>query len=595
MKKLLTLLVIAVCFSACKKDKESTSSETKVTNNINFDQVLSDYYETGLKLNPLSATAAGDHRFNDQLPNFLSDSYKKTMISYYENVKKKINSFDDAELSKSQQLSKQILNWECDISLGGFEYDEDLTPINQMWSLQLEIGQLASGAGSQPFETVEDYSNWLQRLNGYLEWINSAEDKMKEGIDRSYVLPKSLIIKVLPQLKALTTTNMDEHLFYGPVKNFPEGFSEKDKTKITEAFQTKIKNEIVPAYQKLYDFMSTTYLENGRETSGVSDLPNGEEYYNYQIKKYTTTSMTADEIHELGLKEVERILSEMEAVKKQVGFEGSITSFFDFVRNNKELMPFEDPRDVIHNFNEIHNTMKPQINKLFDLKPETAFEVRQTEAFREASASAEYNPGSIDGSRPGIFYVPIPDATKYNVFSDEALFLHEAIPGHHFQISLQQENKNLPDFRKTLWYSAYGEGWALYSESLGKELGLYKDPYQYFGMLSAEMHRAIRLVVDTGIHTKGWSREEAIKYSVKNEAESLASITSEIERYMAMPGQALSYKIGQLKLLELRAKAEKELGNKFDIAKFHNQVLESGCMPLALLETKIDNWIASFN
>jgi uncharacterized protein (DUF885 family) len=593
MKKIVILLVIAVCFSACKKDKETTPTETVVSNNINFDKVLEDYYETGLKLNPLNATASGDHRFNDQLPNFLSDSYKETMINYYENIKNKMNSFDDAELSKSQQLSKQILNWECDINLEGFKYNEDLTPINQMWSLQLEIGQLASGAGSQPFQTVEDYSNWLQRLNGYLEWMNSAETKMREGIDRGYVLPKSLIVKVLPQLKALTTTNMNEHLFYGPVTNFPEKFSEKDKTVITEAYESKIKNEIVPAYQKLYDFMSTTYLENGRETSGVSDLPNGEEYYNYQIKKYTTTSMTADEIHKLGLKEVDRILSEMEAVKKQVGFEGNIISFFDFVRNNKELMPFEEPMDVIHNFNEIHNTMKPQIDKIFDLKPKTAFEVRQTEAFREASASAEYNPGSIDGSRPGIFYVPIPDATKYNVFSDEALFLHEAIPGHHFQISLQQENKSLPDFRKTLWYSSYGEGWALYCESLGKELGLYTDPYQYFGMLSMEMHRAIRLVVDTGIHTKGWSREEAIKYSVKNEAESLASITSEIERYMAMPGQALSYKIGQLKLLELRAKAEKELGDKFDIAKFHNQVLESGCMPLALLETKIDNWIAS--
>jgi len=285
----------------------------------------------------------------------------------------------------------------------------------------------------------------------------------------------------------------------------------------------------------------------------------------------------------------------MEAVKEQVGFEGDIIAFFDFVRTNKELMPFKKPMSVIYNFNEIHNTMKPQIEKLFDLKPKTAFEVRRTEAFRETSASAEYNPGALDGSRPGIFYTPIPDATKYNVFSDEALFLHEAIPGHHYQISLQQENKDLPDFRKTLWYSSYGEGWALYCESLGKELGLYTDPYQYFGMLSMEMHRAIRLVVDTGIHTKGWSRERAIKYSLKNEAESEAGIISEIERYMANPGQALSYKIGQLKILELRAKAEKELGSKFNIAQFHNQVLESGCIPLALLETKIDNWIASVN
>ncbi|WP_425076032.1 DUF885 domain-containing protein [Psychroserpens sp. S379A] len=594
MKKLIVLIVITFSFLACVDDKKTTETEiTTVATNTEFETVLKAYHEDGLKLNPLNATAAGDHQYNDILPNFLSDDYTNQTKEYYKNYKTKINSFDNNELTKSQQLSKQILNWECDINLEGFKYNEDYTPINQMWTLQLSIGQLASGASSQPFKTVEDYSNWLKRLDGYLQWMNSAEEKMKKGIDAGHVLPKSLIEKVLPQLEALTTTNMDEHLFYNPVKNLPDSFSKEDKTKVTEAYILKIKKSIVPAYKKLHDFMSTTYLKAGRTTSGVSDIPNGKDYYQHQIKKYTTTNMTADEIHELGLKEVARILSEMETVKNQVGYEGDIISFFDFVRINKELMPFKSAESVIDNFNKIHERMKPQIEKLFDLKPKTPFEVRRTEAFREASASAEYNPGALDGSRPGIFYTPIPDATKYNVFADEALFLHEAIPGHHYQISLQQENKDLPDFRKTLWYSSYGEGWALYCESLGKELGLYTDPYQYFGMLSMEMHRAIRLVVDTGIHTKGWSREQAIKYSLQNEAESEASITSEIERYMANPGQALSYKIGQLKILELRAKAEKELGDKFNVAKFHNQVLESGCMPLALLETKIDNWIAS--
>jgi uncharacterized protein (DUF885 family) len=285
----------------------------------------------------------------------------------------------------------------------------------------------------------------------------------------------------------------------------------------------------------------------------------------------------------------------MEKVKSQVGFEGDLKSFFDYVRNNKELMPFTDPQQVIDNFNAIHEKMKPQLSQLFDLTPKTAFVVKRTEEFREASASAEYSSGSLDGTRPGVFYVPIPDVSAYNTYSDEDLFLHEAIPGHHYQISLQQENTKLHSFRKTLWYSAYGEGWALYAESLGAELGLYDDPYQYFGMLGAEMHRAIRLVVDAGMHTKGWTREEAIQYSLENEAESEASIISEIERYMAGPGQALSYKIGQLKIRQLRAKAEKELGDKFDIKVFHNKVLESGCIPLKLLENKIDQWIAEAN
>lgn len=302
--------------------------------------------------------------------------------------------------------------------------------------------------------------------------------------------------------------------------------------------------------------------------------------------------MTADEIHQIGLKEVARIMGEMEKVKTQVGYKGDIISFFDFVREKKELMPFTEPQQVIDNFNAIHEKMKPNLEKLFDLKPKTPFEVKRTEAFREASASAEYNQGSVDGTRPGVFYVPIPDVKKYNMYADEDLFLHEAIPGHHYQISLQQENTALPSFRKTIWFNAYGEGWALYTESLGKELGLYTDPYQYFGMLSAEMHRAIRLVVDTGMHTKGWTREQAIAYSLAHEAESTESITAEIERYMAIPGQAVSYKIGQMKIRELRTKAEKELGAKFKIGEFHNEVLEAGCLPLKVLEAKIDAWIA---
>ena len=594
MKKLAILFIMVVAITSCKNNaanKEKTNAEP-VEAQAAFDSILQNYYEEGLQLNPLSATSAGDNRYNDQMPNFLSDDYKSQLKAYYSIYKKKVNEFDDIELTDNQQMSKAILNWECDINLEGLQFENDLTPINQMWTLQLNIGQLASGASSQPFETVEDYDNWLLRLDGYLDWLASAEDKMEQGITQKFVLPKSLIVKVLPQLQAMMTTNLDEHLFYSPIRNFPESFSETEKMRLKEAYETKITDEIIPAYTKLHSFMSKTYLDAGRDSSGFADLPNGAAYYEHQIKRYTTTNMTADEIHQLGLNEVARIRTEMENIKTQVGYEGTLFSFFDAVRDNPKLMPFKTPEDIIEHFNNIHETMKPQINMLFDIKPKTAFEVRQTEAFRAASASAEYNPGSLDGTRPGIFYVPILDASKYNVFSDESLFLHEAIPGHHYQISLQQENAELPDFRKTLWYSAYGEGWALYSESLGKELGLYTDPYQYFGTLSAEMHRAIRLVVDTGLHAKGWTREEAIKYSKENEAVSLEGITSEIERYMANGGQALSYKIGQLKIRELRAKAEAELGDNFKIGQFHNQVLIYGCVPLTILEKNINTWIA---
>jgi uncharacterized protein (DUF885 family) len=455
------------------------------------------------------------------------------------------------------------------------------------------MGQFASGSSAQPFKTVKNYQNWLQRLDKYNTWLQTAEERMKQGIKEGYVLPISLIKKIIPQFGALTTTKLSNHLFYTPIKNFPVDISSEEKKKLTTSYMKMLNDKLIPTFKSIHNFLQSDYISAGRKDSGIEGVPQGNTYYNHSIKKYTTTNMTVDEIHELGLKEVARILSEMEKVKNQVGFKGGIKEFFNNVRENKKLMPYATPKQIIDNFNAIHEKMKPQLEKLFRNKPKTPFVVKQTEKFREASASAEYNQGALDGTRPGVFYTPIPDATTYNVFSDEALFLHEAIPGHHYQISLTQENENLPDFRKTLWYSAYGEGWALYTENLGKELGLYTDPYQYFGMLSMEMHRAIRLVVDTGLHAKGWSREKAIQYSLANEAESEAGIISEIERYMANPGQALSYKIGQLKIRALRSKAEQALGAKFDIREFHNQVLETGCIPLALLEAKIDKWIVA--
>jgi uncharacterized protein (DUF885 family) len=586
MKKILLFsLLLTLTFTSCEKGEKKTTTEA-------FNELLSNYNEESYKLFPLNATFAGDNRYNDQLPNDLTDEFKDNLKSFYSDTKNSLSEFNDVDLSDSEKMSKAVLTWDCDINLERLNFREDLTPINQMWTMNLMFGQLASGSGAQPFKTVEDYNNWLKRVDSYLDWMNSTEERMKEGIELGHVLPKSLIKKVIPQLSSLTGAT-EEHLFYQPIKKLPEEFSDDEKKELTASYTDMVQNKIVPAYKKLHAFMSTDYLNAGRMSSGIDDTPNGEAYYKHQIKTYTTTNMTADEIHQLGLKEVARILSEMGKVKEQVGFNGDIKSFFNDLRGNKILMPYTEPQQIIDNFNAIHETMKPQIEKLFDVKPKTSFEVRRTEAFREASASAEYNPGSLDGTRPGIFYAPIPDATKYNVLADEALFLHEAIPGHHYQISLTQESNILPEFRKTLWYSAYGEGWALYTESLGKELGLYTDPYQYFGMLGMEMHRAIRLVVDTGIHSKGWSREKAIQYSLDNEAESEDSITREIERYMANPGQALSYKIGQLKIRELRARAEKVLGEKFDIKEFHNQVLETGCIPLQLLENKIDKWVSN--
>jgi len=570
MKKVLYLIAISSLLIACQQEPKTEKATTPTaTVNKGFNDLLEQYYEDGLQLNPLNATFAGDNRYNDQFPNVLSDQYKARMTNYYKNNLRRLSTIKNEELNAEEQLSKAVLEWDARVNLEGMQFRKDLLPIDQMWSLNLMIGQLASGASAQPFKTVADYNNWLSRLDGYVQWMDSAEAKMREGMKSGYVLPKSLAKKVIPQFEVLAKDEVESHLFYGPVKNFPDSFSKTQQDQLANKYAQVLREKVIPAYQSLSTFLKKEYLAAGRESSGIEGIPNGKAYYQHQIKQYTTTNMKAEEIHQLGLQEVARISTEMEKIKEQVGFEGDLKSFFDHVRTSKELMPFTEPQQVIDNFYTIYDRMKPQLEKLFDLKPKAAFEVRRTEAFREKSASAEYNPGSLDGTRPGIFYAPIPEVTKYNTYSDESLFLHEAIPGHHYQISLTQESKTLPQFRKTLWNSAYGEGWALYTESLGKELGLYTDPYQHFGMLGAEMHRAVRLVVDTE-----------------------ASIISEIERYMANPGQALSYKIGQLKIRELRNKAEKTLGDRFDIRHFHNQILETGCIPLALLEDKIERWIA---
>ncbi|TNJ42973.1 DUF885 domain-containing protein [Tamlana fucoidanivorans] len=585
------LLLIACVFLsvACKNEQENTPEESPAPEQLA--QLLKDYYNEGLAFDVKKATDAGIATYNDQFPNTLSEAFKMEKQSYYEKYKSALKDIDATQLSDVEQMSKDVLTWDITINLEGMTFKKDLMPIDQMWSMNLDVNGYASAKNAQPFHTVKDYENWLKRVDDYLIWLEAAKKNMREGMKTGYVLPKPLIVKVIPQFEGLATSHVNEHLYYAPVLNFPESFSESDKEKLVEAYTNMVNHKVKPVHEDMVKFLKDEYLPAGRETHGIADTPLGKAYYTHQIKRYTTTNMTADAIHELGLQEVARIRTEMSKVMTKVGFKGDLFAFFEHIRTNKAFMPFTERSQVIAFYDSIYAVMKPQIDQLFSKQPKTPFEVRRTEPFREKSVAANYSPGSLDGTRPGIFYTPIPDVEQYNIFDKEDLFLHEAIPGHHFQISLAQENEELPEFRKTLWYSAYGEGWALYTESLGKELGLYKDPYQYFGMLSSEMHRAIRLVVDTGIHAKGWTREQAIQFSLENEAEAKNDIISEIERYMANPGQALSYKIGQLKLIELRQRGEEKLGEAFDIRAFHNEVLETGCIPLQLLEEKINRWI----
>lgn len=581
MKLLLIFIFTILIINGCQSSAENS-----------FNTMLEKYHEEWLALNPLQATSAGDYRYNDKLPNYLTQQRKNDEKAFYSKYSNLLATYNRDDLSADDQMNYDVLKWECDINLSEPDFPDELMPVNQMWSFNLYFGQLAGGQSNHPFRNTKDYEDWLKRLDGYIAWCDTAYSNMQKGISKGYVIPRTLIIKTIPQWEALARGPVEDHLFYMPVKAMPDNISPADSERLSAAFKTVIENKILPLYHKISLFLKNEYLSAGIDASGYSAYEGGLQYYDYAIKYFTTTTMTADEIFDIGMAEVRRISDDMEAVKKEVGFNGDLKSFFNHVRSNPQLMPFEDAQQVIDNFNQIHERMKPYINQLFDLMPKTPFEVRRTETFREASASPEYNAGSMDGSRPGIFYVPVPNALKYNTFADENTFLHEAIPGHHFQISLQQENRNLAAFRRLIGYGAYTEGWALYTESLGKELGLYKDPYSWFGALNWDMHRALRLVIDVGLHVKGWSREQAIQFSLDYEAETEENIIREVERYMALPGQALSYKIGQLKIIELRKMAENELAEKFSIRQFHNQVLNSGSIPLYVLENKITRWVA---
>ena len=583
MKKItfVVLALVPLLFLNCKSNK----------NEQNFTALTKSYFDDKNALDPIGATQNGQNEYNDQFVFEMTDSYRNKQKQFFDKYEQQLAQVDTAALSAEEKISYDIIKWEVNGGKNILKYDTNLMPIHQFWGTQLTMAQFAGGSSAQPFKTEKDYQNFLKRMNSYAVWIDSAMVYMKKGIQKGMVLPRSLTIKMIPQFESMVTPKMEDNLFYTTLKSFPKTFTEKQKTDLTAQYVATIQQKLEPQFKKMTAFLKEEYLPASRATSGIGSLPNGKELYKIYIKQWTTTNKSPEEIHALGLSEVARIRAEMEKVKMQVGFKGTINEFFEHVRTKPELMSFKQPEEVITNFEKIYQTIKPNVDKLFALQPKSPFKIKRTEAFREKTASAEYNAGSADGTRPGIFYVPIPDVKTYNCYGDEDLFLHEAIPGHHFQISLQQENQQLPDFRKFNWFGAYGEGWALYTESLGKELGLYRDPYQYFGMLGNEMHRAVRLVVDTGLHSKGWTREQAIKYSLENEAEGEEGIIAEIERYMAIPGQALSYKMGQLKILELRQKAQNKMKDKFDIKIFHQKVLESGVLPLALLENKINNWI----
>lgn len=597
MNSIIRITLVVCVFSSCKLMNTNRS----IPDNKQLSVVLNDYYETRARLIPIEATQNGDNRYNDKLPVDFTDSYLDSLRSFYSDYLHKISSFNRDKLNNNDQISYDIFKREMEISLEGVNLHFSVNsvtmpnlqymPFNQFEGIPLYLGQMGSGTGIQPFKTVSDYDNWMRRAGGFGAWADSAIVYFRRGMANGYTLPGCLVLKMIPQMQAMVSADARKSLFYGPANLIPANFSISDKARVTEDLKKLINETLSPAYQRLADFLQKEYLPASRSSIGFDALPDGNKLYDYLIRYWTTTNKTAEEIYQTGLSEVKRIREEMEQTKREAGYSGDLSSFFTFMKTDPRFMPFKTPEEVLDAFRKIQKTIDPNLKKLFGRKPKMAFEIRQTEAFRAASASAEYNPGAPDGSRPGIFYVPILDATKFNITSGmESLFLHEAIPGHHYQIALQMEDTLLPKFRRFAWYGAYGEGWALYCESLGKELGLYTDPYQHMGALGDEIQRAIRLVVDVAMHQKKMTRTEAIKYMMDNEAISQDAATAEIERYIGNPAQALSYKTGAMKIRELRDRYSDELGSHFKISAFHDEVLKDGCMPLDVFERKMDVW-----
>ncbi len=582
LKRLLSALLL---FSLCVGLKAADSTA--------FRALLDRYYEDYLALFPIDAAINGDNdpRYEAVWPNDLSVEHRAKVTAMCDTYLAALARVDRAALSETDRLSHDTLKWSLEIRREGMKQIFAFMPVNQFSAPHLTFAQMASGSSVHPFKKAQDFRNFLDRTGGFSAWTDSAIANMREGAAKGLTQPRILMERVLKQLEPLMADDADTNILFAPLKKLPASLSTTERDGLAKEYAAGVRTIMLPAYAKLHAFIRDEYLAKCRGTSGIGALPGGQAAYAYAVRAMTTTDLPAEEIHQLGLKEVARIRAEMDKVQAQVGFKGTLGEFLTFVASDPQFAPFRTDEEILNAYRAIEGRIMAQVPKFFRHLPKSRFEVRATEKFRAATASAEYHAGTADGSRPGIFYVPILIPAAFRTPRMEDLFLHEAIPGHHFQISLALENTALPKFRRYDANNAYVEGWALYTESLGKELGLYTDPYQYLGMLFGDMHRAIRLVVDTGLHTKGWTREQAMAYGAENEGGMPEVQVAEMERYMSWPGQALGYKVGQLKIRELRARAEKQLGAKFNLPAFHDRILMEGSLPLAVLDVHVQEWI----
>ncbi|WP_240700189.1 DUF885 domain-containing protein [Sphingomonas gei] len=553
--------------------------------------------EDNLRRNPINALFRGDMRYADQLGDNISDAYFDAERAAGEKDLAALRRINRAALSETDQLAYDIFQWQTGLALRSLSPAilplNVVRPIDHFTGLQTFYPDLASGQSAAPFKTVKDYQDSISRHHRYAWYIDQSIERFRQGMKAGIVQPKLVVRNVIDQLDLQLAQGVEGSTMYAPLKAFPAEIPAADQARLRTETAAAIRDEIRPAYQRLRDFLAKEYLPAAREGVGLVHMKGGPALYSFLIEQNTTLPLSADDVHQLGLSEVARVHREMEGVKNQTGFKGNLQAYFEFLRTDARFRPAskEALRDEYY---AIGKRVDARVGGIFSTLPKTRLEIRPVPEYREKTdAAGSYFPGAPDGSRPGVFYYNSYDLPSRSTWGQETLYLHEGAPGHHFQISLAQENEALPNFMRFGGNTAYVEGWALYAETLWDELGMETDPYQRFGGLNDEMLRAMRLVVDSGIHAKGWTRDQAIKYMLDNSSMGKTDATSEVERYIAMPGQALAYKIGQLKILELRAKAEKALGAKFDLKEFHAQVLMTGALPMNILEQKLNRWIAS--
>lgn len=557
-----------------------------------FHQWLDAQWELTLQRQPVLATSLGDARYNARLVDTTTAAYRAQARRELQQTLKALAGFKKSKLDAKDRVSYSMLKLDLEQNLAGERFPEWMQPISQIGGVPSFLAQMGTGQSIQPFKTTQDYDDWLQRLALAVPVLDGTIANMREGLKAGVTQPRAVMEKVLPQLTALSVSEPEKSLFWGPIKNFPDAVPAADRERITAAMRQLLAAQVLPAYGRLLAFVRDEYTPKARTSTAWSALPDGKAWYAQRVRQSTTVALTPDEIHAIGLKEVARILGEMEAVRKQVGFPGDLKAFFKHLQDDPKYY-YAKPEELLAGYRDLQKKINALTPKLFDIAPKADYEVREVEAFRaESAAGASYEQPSADGSRPGVFYVNTFNLKAQPIFGMETLSLHEASPGHHFQISIAQEDTHLPAFRRFgSHYTAYVEGWALYAESIGKELGLFTDPYQWYGRLADEQLRAMRLVVDTGLHHKGWSREKAIQYMLANSSMAESDVVSEVERYIVWPGQALGYKIGQLEITKLRAEAEKALGAKFDIKGFHRVVLTAGQVPLPVLRELVQDWV----